>query len=163
LILGIFAPTFVGLMWQLNRLNPSKMSQKKASSAADTSVSELFAVQTEQIKEIVKSKNNQIKSYQSQLRQDNEDLEEQNQPQEVKFEDLKAMAKEAGLNPLLLDMPFIKNNIKKYTKGMSIEEIIQTVTELKKFVGSKGLGKGTEEELQDPTDIYLKQNRADNF
>jgi len=128
LFLGIFVPVFVGVMWQLNRINPSKTQQKKASGAAESSVSELFAVQTEQIKEIIKSKNNQIKSFQQQLRQDTEEPE-QGIDKQVTFEQITAFVKQnyPKYAPML---PFMKKQIMEITKGMTLEQAIEYVKQI---------------------------------
>jgi len=132
LILGLFVPVFVGLMWQLNRINPGKNQQKRATHAADSSVSELFAVQTEQIKEIIKSKNNQIKSYQQQLRQDGEQ-EEPGSEKQVTFEEITALVNQTypKYAPML---PLMKKQIMEITKGMTLEQILEYV---KQITGNK--------------------------
>jgi len=132
LFLGMFVPIFIGVMWQLNRINPSKTQQKKASGAAESSVSELFAVQTEQIKEIIKSKNNQIKSFQQQLRQNDEELD-QGIDKQVTFEEITALVQQtypkyAGMLPLM------KKQIMEITKGMTLEQVLEYV---KQITGNK--------------------------
>jgi len=133
LILGIFTPVFIGLMWQLNRINPSKTHQKKASSAAESSVSELFAVQTEQIKEIVNAKNKQIKSYQLQLRQDQGENQPESSEKEVTFEEITALVQQTypKYSPML---PLMKKQIMEITKGMTLEQVLEYV---KQITGNK--------------------------
>jgi len=128
LILGLFVPVFIGLMWQLNRINPSKTQQKKATNAADSSVSELFAVQTEQIKEIVNTKNKQIKSFQQQLRQNEEPLD-QGIDKQVTFEEITALVQQTypKYAPML---PLMKKQIMEITKGMTLEQIMEYVKQL---------------------------------
>jgi len=137
LILGLFVPVFIGLMWQLNRINPGKNQQKKATSAADSSVSELFAVQTEQIKEIVKSKNNQIKSFQQQLRQNEEEEEPGNQKQ-VTFEEITALVQQTypKYAPML---PLMKKQIMEITKGMTLDQILEYVKQITGIKQPQGL------------------------
>jgi len=163
LILGVFLPSFFVVIWQLNRLNPGKNRPKKGVDAADSSVSELFGVQTEQIKEIIKSKNNQIKSLQHQYRQDQDEIDPNISTPEVKYGDLKVLASEFGVNPLVMELPYVKKNILKYTKGMSMEEIIESTKEITKLMGGKGFKLGSKGETEDPVDLYLKQNRAGNI
>jgi len=128
LILGLFVPVFIGLMWQLNRINPGKNQQKRATNAADSSVSELFAVQTEQIKEIVKSKNNQIKSFQQQLRQIDEEIQPSNQKQ-ITFEEISALVQQ--IYPKYAPMlPLMKTQIMEITKGMTLEQVTDYVKQL---------------------------------
>jgi len=133
LILGLFVPVFIGLMWQLNRINPGKNQQKKATNAADSSVSELFAVQTEQIKEIVKSKNNQIKSFQQQLRQTDEKNESGNEGKQVTWEEIQTLVKTQYPKHAVL-LPLLKKQIMEATEGMSMEEVLDYV---KQFTGNK--------------------------
>jgi len=132
----MFVPIFIGVMWQLNRINPGKTHQKKATNAADSSVSELFAVQTEQIKEIVKSKNNQIKSYQQQLRQDQEEnapISEDLEKKQVTFEEITALVTQTypKYAPIL---PLMKKQIMEMTKGMTLEQVLDYV---KQITGNK--------------------------
>lgn len=130
LILGLFLPSFFGVIWYVNRLNPSKNQPKRATQAADTSVSELYAVQTEQIKDIVKLKNNEIKSLQSKLRLDQEIEQEtpDSKDNQVQFEDIKALVTRGYPQyAKLLDLPGAKQWIKKQTKDMSLDEVISMV------------------------------------
>jgi len=110
---------------------------KKAIRSGENGVEAMYEVYNEQVKDIIKLKDNHIKRLNGELQQysSSSDEDEQNNP--AKYEDLKALAKEAGINPLILEMPFVKTQIKKYTKGMSIEEIISTVKELKSFAGNR--------------------------
>jgi len=132
LILGIFIPSFVGVLWQLNRINPSKKGAKKAHEAADASVSELFGVQKDQIEEILKSKTNQIRSLEKKLRFETEDsqLETSADPKDtqVRYEDIQALVKSQYPDKAkYLDIPFIKKEIMKATKGMTLDEALTMV------------------------------------
>jgi len=125
----MFFPVFFTVIWQLNRLNPSKKQAKRATEAVDSSVSELFAVQTEQIKEIIKTKNNQIKSYQQQLRQTEEDSPEivsDVSGKDVTFEQITELVKVHYPKYSKL-LPLFKGEIMKQVKGMTMEEILSYV------------------------------------
>jgi len=130
LFLGIFVSIFIGVMWQLNRINPGKNQQKRAVSAADSSVSELYAVQTEQIKDIVKSKNNEIKSYQQRLRQLEPNIEENTENQkQITFEEITALVKQTY--PKYLPMlPLMKKQIMEITKGMTLDQVLDYVKQI---------------------------------
>jgi len=117
-------------------INKGHNRGKKAIKSGETGVTDMYEVYSEQVKDILKLKDNHIKRLNAELQQYTPTSDESDQNTPVKYEDLKAMSKEAGLNPLLLEIPFVKTLIKKYTKGMSIEEIISTVNELKKFSGN---------------------------
>jgi len=131
-VLAVLGTAFGMVIYRNRGLNPGK----KAIKSGENGVEAMYEVYNEQVKDIIKLKDNHIKRLNGELQNSigSDDETDQNSP--VKYEDLKAMAKEGGLNPLLLEIPFIKNLIKKYTKGMSIEEIISTVGELKKFSGN---------------------------
>jgi len=133
LILGVFIPSFFAIIWQLNRLNPGKKEPKRATNAADSSVSELFAVQTEQIKEIVDAKNKQIKSYQRQLRQDQEVIGPESTEKEVTFEEITALVN-TQFPKYAKFLPLVKKQVMDATKGMSMEEIL---TYVKQFTGNQ--------------------------
>jgi len=138
LILGVFLPVFFVAIWQLNRLNPGKKQPKQAQSSADGSVSELFAVQTEQIKEIIRSKNNQIKSYQQQLRQDQEENQPESTGKSATFEEISKLVQTTypQYAPML---PLFKGQIMKAVKGMSITEIVQYIGTLTGQTGKSPL------------------------
>jgi len=129
LILGVFIPVFFVGIWQLNRINPGKREPKKAQNSADGSVSELFAVQTEQIKEIIKSKNNQIASYQKQLRQTEEETvaeEPEILGKAVTFEQITELVK-MHYPKYSKILPLFKGEIMKAVKGMTLNEIVQYI------------------------------------
>jgi len=123
LILGIFLPLlFVGI-WQLNRVNPNR----KAVKAGDKSISELYNVHNQQVSDVLKLKDKQISSLSTKLRTYEEPDEEE--PQQVaelvKNPEIQKLLQAKGINPALLDNPIISKYIKKYTKGMSIEQILE--------------------------------------
>jgi len=154
LILGVFLPCFFVGIWQLNRLNPSKKQPKQAQNSADGSVSELFAVQTEQIKEIIKSKNNQIKSYQQQLRQDQEEQTITPEPttkgNNVTWEQITELVN-LKFPKYKKILPLFKKDIMKEVKGMSREEIIQLISTYTGKSEDSGLDQGEfTENQQDP-------------
>jgi len=133
LSMSVLASIIGMVFYGISRLNPAK----KASKSGSDGVKDMYSVYSEQIKDILKLKDNHIKRLNAEIQtySVSDDEDDQNNP--AKYEDLKALAKEAGINPLILEMPFVKTQIKKYTKGMSIEEIISTAKELKTFVGNK--------------------------
>jgi len=129
LILGIFLPLlFVGI-WQLNRVNPNK----KAVKAGDKSISELYNVHNQQVTDVLKLKDKQISSLSAKLRTYEEDTDEE-QPEPiadlVKNPEIQKLLQAKGINPSLLDNPIISKYIKKYTKGMSIEQVLEIAQQL---------------------------------
>jgi len=125
LILGIFLPLlFVGV-WQLNRVNPTK----KGTKAGDSSIKEMYSVYNQQVTDVLKVKDKQISSLSAKLRNYEEDSgeEEQEDAKPMQLEGLKPLLASRGVNPALLDLPFVQGLIKKYTKDMSVDEITQLI------------------------------------
>jgi len=136
LVLGIFLPLlFVGI-WQLNRVNPNK----KAVKAGDRSISELYNVHNQQVTDVLKLKDKQISSLSQKLRSYEEETE-QEQPEQiadlVKNPEIQKLLQSKGINPSLLDNPIISKYIKKYTKGMSIEQVLEIAQQLGFLKGNK--------------------------
>jgi len=136
LILGIFLPLlFVGV-WQLNRVNPNR----KAVKAGDKSISELYNVHNQQVSDVLKLKDKQISSLSTKLRS-YEDENEEEQPQQVteliQNPEIQKLLQSKGINPALLNNPILQKMIKKYTKGMSIEQILDIASQLGFLKGNK--------------------------
>jgi len=145
-LVSIIGTVFYGI----NRLNPAKRASKSGSDG----VRDMYSVYSDQIKDILKLKDNHIKRLNNEIQQYAVEPDESDTNNPAKYEDLKALAKEAGINPLILEMPFVKNQIKKYTKGMSIEEIISTVNELKGFIGNKQSKSNSQEPIKSNPDYF---------
>jgi len=142
LILGIFLPLlFVGI-WQLNRVNPNK----KAVKAGDKSISELYNVHNQQVTDVLKLKDKQISSLSAKLRTYEDDIE-QDEPEQVaelvKNPEIQRLLQQKGINPALLDNPIISKYIKKYTKGMSIEQVLEIANQLGFLKGNSQSKEGT--------------------
>jgi len=137
LVLGIYVPTFVGVMLVIKRPNTGK---KKVVESSSDSVGEMFDTSSRGYKDIIKVKDNQIRSLTQKLNIANEDVpgEESIMEHVPSWDEIKQLAATQGLNPLLLELPFIKKQVKALTKGMSIEEITNNVAQIKKLAGDKG-------------------------
>jgi len=136
LILGIFLPVFFVAIWQLNRVNPTKKGLK----AGDNSIKEMYNTYNQQVQDVLKVKDKQIQSLSAKLRTYDEDTD-QEQPQEVaelvKNPEIQKLLQAKGINPALLDNPIIAKYIKKYTKGMSIEQILEIAQQFGLLKGNK--------------------------
>jgi len=136
LILGVFLPLlFVGI-WQLNRANPTKRGLK----AGDNSIKTMYDVYNTQVQDVLKVKDKQISSLSAKLRNYEEESEPEG-PEEVgdliKNPEIQKMLQAKGINPALLDNPILQKLIKKYTKGMSIEQILEIAQSLGFLKGNK--------------------------
>jgi len=136
LILGVFIPLlFVGI-WQLNRANPNK----KAIKAGDNSIKSMYEVYNTQVSDVLKVKDKQIQSLSAKLRTYEEETEEEAaEPVAdlIKNPQIQSLLQQKGINPALLDNPIISKYIKKYTKGMSIEQVLEIAQQLGFLKGSK--------------------------
>jgi len=143
LVLGIYIPSFVGVMLAIKRPNTGK---KKVQESSSDSVGEMFDTSSRGYKDIIKVKDNQIRSLAAKLKLNEDEEEEESIMDHVPtWEEVKALAETQGLNPLILEMPIIKPQVKKLIKGMSIEEISKNVNEIKKLLGGKGFKFGNKE------------------
>jgi len=135
LILGVFIPVFIVVIWQLNRLNPIK----KAVKAGDSSIKEMYNTYNQQVQDVLKVKDKQIASLSAKLRNYEEETEEE--PEQVadliKNPEIQKLLQEKGINPTVLDNPVIQKYIKKYTKGMTIEQVLELAQQLGFLKGSK--------------------------
>jgi len=131
LILGVFIPVFLMVIWQLNRLNPIK----KGAKAGDSSIKELYSVYNTQVSDVLKLKDKVIASQQAKLRnfEDQDEQEELGAEKQVTFEEITALVKQAypKFTPML---PVFKKQIMEITKGMSLQEVLEYV---KQITGNK--------------------------
>jgi len=120
LILGVFVSVFAIVFMVLGRQNPSKKAQKSGSDG----VSAMYNVYNQQVEDVLKLKDNQIKRLNSKISQLEPEEEGEEEAKIIPLEGLKPLLASKGINPALLDLPFVQKLIKKHTKGMSIEEIL---------------------------------------
>jgi len=148
LILGIFLPLFFAGIWQLNRLNPNK----KAAKAGDSSIKELYNVYNNQVSDVLKLKDKAIASLQAKLRnfEEEEEIEEE---QSIPLDDLKPLLQQQGINPAILEIPFVKDKIKEFTQGMSIQDVLKLVSQFKK----------TDQGTESKQSIEIEQNNPSYF
>jgi len=109
---------------------------KKAKKSGSDGVKDMYSVYSDQVRDILKLKDNHIKRLNAELNNYSQESEEES-PQEIKYEDLTGIAQKAGLDPIVLNNPLVKKYIKKYTKGMDIEEILALVQQFKGFMGNQ--------------------------
>jgi len=120
LILGVFFPVFIVVIWQLNRINPNK----KAGKAGDRGVKEMYSVYTDQVNDILKLKDKAIASLQAKNRRYEEEEEEEEQEESLDISQLKPLAEKFGIDPNILEIPFVKDKIAEYTKGMTVQDLL---------------------------------------
>jgi len=136
LILGVFVPLLLVGVWQLNRANPTK----RAAKAGDNSISSMYNTYNLQVQDVLKIKDKQIASLSGKLRsyeEDNQEEEPEQVAELVKNPEIQKLLQSKGINPALLDNPIISKYIKKYTKGMSIEQVLEIANQLGFLKGNK--------------------------
>jgi len=136
LILGVFLPVFIVVIWQLNRLNPVK----KAAKAGDSSIKSMYETYNLQVSDVLKLKDKAISSLQAKLRLTEEEPEEETPDQItdlIKNPEIQKLLAEKGINPALLENPVISKYIKKYTKGMTLDQVLEIAKQLGFLKGNK--------------------------
>jgi len=132
--IAVLASILGVVMFGLFRLNPAKDAQK----AGAAGVKSMYEVYNSQVTDVMKLKDSQIKRLNAKLNEFTEEEEAPagEAPAVSALEGLKPLLASRGINPALLDLPFVKNLIKKYTKDMNIEDIAALVQQF-------GLSKGS--------------------
>jgi len=133
LIFGVLGVGSALLIFAINRLSPKKIAQR----AGYEGIKANYEVYHDQVSDIIQLKDNQIKRLNAKI-QSLEPIEEEGSTELPISEGLAALAKSKGIDPTILQNPLVKKYIKKYTKGMSIDEIASLVDQLGIFKkGSK--------------------------
>jgi len=126
--MGVF--TFFNL---IKRQNPVKKAQKRNEISHFDNLTEYREVEKATITDILKQKDNQIKSLNARLKQI-EPFDEEDQPKKgVSWEEIQALVKQS-YPEYTKYLPLAKRQIMDMTKGMSLEEILDYV---KEFTGNK--------------------------
>jgi len=124
---------FFLVMFGLYRANPGK----KGTKTAQDSISSMYSTYNQQVQDVLKIKDSQIKRLQNKIQQLEPELEQTDSNSPIELGSLEKLATDRGINPALLKNPVIQKLIKKYTKGMGIEEIIAVVDQLGILKGNK--------------------------
>jgi len=122
------------------RLKPTKSAQK----AGSDGVKEMYSVYNDQVKDVIKIKDSQIQRLMAKNRELDPVNEDNSTKEPLSFDSLEPLLRERGINPNLLKNPYVIKLIKKYTKGMNIEEILAIVDQLGILKGNKQSESGTD-------------------
>jgi len=115
------------------RLKPTKSAQK----AGSDGVKEMYSVYNDQVKDVIKIKDSQIQRLMAKNRELDPVNEDNSTKEPISFDSLEPLLRERGINPALLKNPFVTKMIKKYTKGMDLDEILAIVDQLGLLKGDK--------------------------
>jgi len=131
-VLGVGSGVFT---YAIKRHNPAKTAAR----AGYEGIKTIYETYNTQVQDVLKIKDAQIKRLNAKLQQYEAPIEEEKPSKEpMNLDSLAPMLQERGLDPNLLKNPLILKYIKKYTKGMSIEEIVQIAGSLGLIKGNKG-------------------------
>jgi len=110
---------------------------EKTTKTAQESISTMYKTYNTQVKDVLQIKDSQIKRLQNKIQQLEPELEQTTENTPLELGALEKLATERGINPALLKNPIIQKMIKKYTKGMGIEEIIAIAEQFGLLKGNK--------------------------
>ncbi len=137
LSLGTLFGVIFGAIFYKKSINPVKKSQKRNEMSLFDNLTDYREVEKNTINDILKQKDNQIRSLNLRIKQF-EPIDEEDQAKKgVSFEEITALVNQAypKYSPLL---PLMKKQIMDMTKGMNIEEILGYVKQLTGNKESKG-------------------------
>jgi len=135
LVMGlvIAGMAFFAVLYGLSRHNPAKRGSK----TAQDSISSMYETYNTQVKDVLAIKDKQIKSLHNKIQQLEPDIEEVATNSPIELGALEKIAQERGINPAILKNPMLQKLIKKYTKGMGIEEIVALADQFGLLKGNK--------------------------
>jgi len=110
---------------------------EKGKKTAQDSISSMYSTYNQQVKDVLQIKDSQIKRLQNKIQQLEPEIQESSNDSPIELGALEKLATDRGINPALLKNPFLQKLIKKYTKGMGIEEIVAIVDQLGILKGNK--------------------------
>jgi len=119
--------------YAISRHNPAK----KGTKTAQDSISSMYETYNTQVKDVLAIKDKQIKSLHNKIQQLEPEIEESTTNSPIELGALEKIAQERGINPAILKNPMLQKLIKKYTKGMGIEEIIAIADQFGLLKGNK--------------------------
>jgi len=132
-ILGSLGAVLGVVMYGIRRHNPAKTAAK----AGYDSIKTMYETYNSQVQDVLKIKDAQIKRLNAKMQQYEAPIEEISTKEPINLDSLAPMLQERGINPELLKNPMINKLIKKYTKGMGIEEILAVVDQLGILKGNR--------------------------
>jgi len=115
------------------RLKPSKSAQK----AGSDGVKEMYSVYNDQVKDVIKIKDAQIQRLMAKNRELDPVNEDNSTKEPINLDSLAPILQQRGINPALLKNPIVNKLIRKYTKGMGLDEILAVVDQLGILKGNK--------------------------
>jgi len=132
-ILGSLGAVLGVVMYGIRRHNP----QKTAVKAGYDGIKSIYETYNTQVQDVLKIKDSQIKRLNAKLQVYEAPIEENTTKEPINLDALAPMLQKRGLNPDILKNPLVLKYIKKYTKGMGLDEILAIVDQLGLLKGNK--------------------------
>jgi len=133
-VLSILGGVLSVVMYGIRRHNP----QKTATKAGYDGIKTIYETYNTQVQDVLKIKDAQIKRLNNKIQQYEAPIEENTTKEPINLDSLAPMLQKRGLNPDILKNPLVLKYIKKYTKGMGLDEILAIVDQLGLLKGNKG-------------------------
>jgi len=149
LILGTFFGVIFSAIYYKKQQNPVKKAQKRNEMSLFDNLTDYREVEKGTIADILKQKDNQIKSLNARIKTFEPLVEEDQEKKGVSFEEITALVQQSYPKYAML-LPLMKKQIMEMTKGMSLDEILGYV---KQVTGNKeppGEPKGIYSSTWDP-------------
>jgi len=148
-VLSIIGGVLGVVMYGIRRHNPAKVAAR----AGYEGIKTIYETYNTQVQDVLKIKDAQIKRLNAKMQVYEAPIEENTTKEPINLDSLAPMLQSRGLDPNLLKNPLINKLIKKYTKGMGLDEILAIVDQLGILKGNKqptGETVGTEQVRYDP-------------
>jgi len=147
-VLSILGTLSGVVVYGIRRHNPAKVAAR----AGYDSIKTMYETYNTQVKDVLAIKDSQIKRLNAKIQSEAPIIDDNSPKEPVNFDSLAPILQARGINPNILNNPVITKLIKKYTKGMAIDEILAIVDQF-------GLLKGnTQSQSGDPVENYFKSN-----
>jgi len=121
------------VMYGIRRHNP----QKTAVKAGYDGIKTIYETYNTQVQDVLKIKDAQIKRLNAKMQQYEAPIEENSPNEAINLDSLAPMLQSRGINPTILKNPLIAKYIKKYTKGMGLDEVLAIADSLGFLKGNK--------------------------
>jgi len=150
-VLSILGGILSVVLYGIRRHNP----QKTANKAGYDSIKTIYETYNTQVQDVLKIKDAQIKRLNAKMQQYEAPTEDNTTKESINLDSLAPMLQSKGLNPDILKNPLVTRLVKKYTKGMGLDEILAVVDSLGILKGNK--------QPQGQTDQYGQQAYNPNW
>jgi len=152
-LFGVLGVVSFLVMYGLGKRNPSNTAKK----AGYDSIKTMYETYNTQVQDVLKIKDSQIKRLNAKLQAESPEIDDNSPKEVVNLDTLAPLLQQRGINPNILTNPVIAKLIKKYTKGMGLDEILAIADQFGLLKGNKQSPSG------DPVDSLLQSNKSAFF